>query len=379
MSDATSAADLLALWTAQLGGGHALVLLDAEGVAVDARGNVTEILGYAAEELIGRPLTCIFTPEDRALRLDEHELATAAAFGHGEDDRWHLRKDGARVWVTGTLTALRDGSGALAGFAKVMRDRTDLRVQIEALENRVAANERADSQRNAFLGTLGHELRNPLMPLANAAQLIRMLSNDDRLRQPLQVVDRQIVQLKRLVDDMMDLTRIDTGKLELRIERLLLQSVIGHAVDAARSEATLRNIDVAAVLPAVPVELEADALRLDQMLANLIGNALKYTLDGGHIWIKATVEAESAVVRVVDDGIGIAADMLPRIFELFTQEPGSQPQANAGLGIGLALVRSLAAQHGGLVEVKSDGRGRGSEFTLRRPLRQPAALRPAGG
>jgi PAS domain S-box-containing protein len=372
------ASELLACWHAQMRL-HALLLLDADGLVVEAQGSVAEILGYGADDLAGRSLEVLFTPEDRALHLDRHELVTAAAVGYAEDDRWHLRKDGARVWITGTLSALRDRSGQLVGFAKLMRDRTDLRAQIEQLEHCVAARSEGETQRNVFLGTLAHELRNPLMPLANAAHLIRLVSGDERLHQPLQVIERQIAQLKRLVDDMMDLTRIDTGKLELRIERLVLQAAIEQAVDAARGEADRRRIAVAMVLPTVPVPIEADGLRLEQMLANLLGNALKYTGDGGHIWVKATVENDTAVIRVADDGMGIPADVLPRIFELFTQGPEARSVAPGGLGIGLALVRSLADQHGGLVEVKSDGRGRGSEFTLRLPLRQTGVPGPRGG
>jgi two-component system CheB/CheR fusion protein len=364
------------LWREQVRG-HALLLLDVDGKVLSALGGVSEALRYEADELVGQSLERLFTPEDRALGLDRHELVTAAITGGSADDRWHLRKDGTRVWIDGVLSALRNAEGEVIGFAKVMRDRTDLRTQIEALENRVAALAGAEERKDVFIATLAHELRNPLMPLSNAAQLIRMAAGDERLRFPLQVIDRQLTQLKRLIDDMMDVTRIDVGKLELRIEPLPLQRALNDAVEACRAAARERQVALGAVLPQVPIEIEADALRFEQIVVNLINNAVKYTPAGGQVWVKATVEADNAVIHVDDNGMGIASDMLPRIFDLFTQEARAGEAASAGLGIGLALVKSLVAMHDGFVEVRSDGPGKGSEFTVRLPLKRPKP--PAGG
>lgn len=368
--------DLLGHWQAQTRH-HALLFLDPTGERiVGAAGGVGPVLGYAAEELVGMAVAELFTPEDRALGLDRHEVMIAAQAGDGSDDRWHLRKDGSRVWISGTLTALHDAAGRVVGFAKLMRDRTDLRVQIEKLQNRVAALSDADQQREVFLATLAHELRNPLMPLANAARLIRMGCAGDSMRFPLQVIDRQLALLTRLVDDMMDVTRIDVGKLELKIEEIEVQAAIAQAVELARPAAQTRGLHLSALQPSVPIVIQADPSRFEQIVVNLLNNAIKYTPAGGHVWVKVTVETEQAVIRVEDDGQGIAAEMLPRIFELFTQESGVGAAASGGLGIGLALVKSLVEQHHGVVEVRSDGRNRGSEFTVRLPLRQPRVASP---
>ena len=360
---------LLALWSAQVRD-YAVLLLDPDGRVVGSAGGLEEQLGFAAGELIGDSLARIFTAEDRALGLDRHELVVAATIGRGEDDRWHLRQDGTRVWISGVITALRDADGRLVGYAKAMRDRTDLRAQIETLERRIVALEHGDEQKNVFLATLAHELRNPLAPLANAAHLIRLAGGDDRMRYPLQVIDRQLALLKRLVDDMMDVTRIETGKLELQFAPLELQAVVRQAVELCRPQAAGKPVALEAVLPEVPIGIEADASRIEQIVVNLVHNAIKYTPAGGCIWVKLTVEVGTAVLRVQDTGIGVAPEMLPRIFELFTQETEARPQADGGLGIGLSLVKRLVEAHQGIVEVRSEGRDRGAEFTVRLPLRQ---------
>ncbi|MBA2721701.1 MAG: HAMP domain-containing histidine kinase [Methylibium sp.] len=362
---------LYALWQAQMSG-HALLLLDADAKVVAVFGAVQETLGYAASELIGSPLDRTFTLEDRALGLDGHELLTAAETGDSVDDRWHLRKDGSRVWISGMVSALRECDGRLLGYAKLMRNRTDLRVQIETLENRVAVLIDAEREKDVFIATLAHELRNPLMPLTSATQLIRMAGGDERMRYPLQVIDRQLALLKRLVDDMMDVTRIDVGKLELRVEPLPLQTALSQAIELCRPAAKERGLALHALLPPVPIVMEADPSRFEQIVVNLLNNAIKYTAPGGQVWIKATVEADAAVIRVEDTGQGIATDMLPRIFDLFTQESRTASSASGGLGIGLALVKSLVAAHHGIVSVYSEGRGKGSVFTVRLPLVQSA-------
>jgi two-component system CheB/CheR fusion protein len=378
-SSVPSVAQLLALCGTQIRG-YVLILLNADVKIVAVRGGLEEALGYCEAELLGQPLDDIFTPEDRALGLDSHEVRTARASGASMDDRWHVRKDGSRVWIDGMLIALRGDDGEVVGFAKVVRDRTDLRAHIEALENRADLLAGADERKNIFVATLVHELRNPLMPLGNAAQLIRMSSNDERLRLPLQVIERQLAQLKRLIDDVMDMTRVDVGKLELRVARVSLQTALERAVTSCRPAAQERRIGLGALLPPVEIGIDVDPMRFEQIVVNLINNAIKFTQAGGQIWLKTTVESGNAVIRVDDNGKGISAEMLPRIFDLFTQESRNGEAPTDGLGIGLTLVKSLVALHRGIVEVRSDGPGRGSEFTVRLPLKQPGppADPPAG-
>ena len=363
---------LLARWLEQT---RAVVVLqfDADGVVTAASGSVETTLGWRPDELVGHPAAQLFTPEDRQLGLDRHELEVARSAGHAQDDRWHLRRDGARIWVSGLLSAVRGEDGSLLGFVKVLRDRTDLAARVRSLEARLDAALRAEERRSLFIATLGHELRNPLGPLANAADLLRRVGDDERLTFPLGVIDRQLALLRRLVDDLLDLTRIDTGRLELQLQPLSLQDALRQAVDSCRGRAEQGGVGMAVLLPGVAITIEADPARLQQMVVNLLDNAIKYTPPGGQVWVKATVDSGNALVRVEDNGMGIDADMLPRIFDLFTREPTARRADAGGLGLGLALVRSLAELHHGVVEVRSDGRDKGSHFTLQLPLNQPRA------
>jgi PAS domain S-box-containing protein len=353
---------------------HALLLLDPGGRVVGWLAGAEHILGYRAEEMVGQPAARLFTPEDVGRGLAEHELEVARKVGRAEDDRWQVRKDGTRIWASGVLLALRDAAGEVVGFGKVLRDRTDLRAQIQALENRAEALARADRRKDLFLGTLAHELRNPLAPLVNALQLIRLAGpTSEALAYPVQIIERQVEVIRRLVDDLMDTTRVGAGKVELKMGPVRLQEVLGRAAEACRPRAEERRQDFRVLLPPAPIALEADAGRLHQVVVNLLTNAVKYTPEGGGIWLKATVEGDEAVVRVEDSGVGISPEMLPRIFELFTQEESSRPRSEGGLGLGLPLVKELVALHGGSVQVRSEGKGRGSEFTVRLPLRRPTS------
>ena len=370
---------LLQLWLGGANQEHALLLLDAHGRVVGGAGPIEPTLGRSVESLLGHPLTELFTPEDRAAGIDRLEVETAAVSGRSIDDRWHMRSDGARVWVSGTLDAVRDEGGHLLGFVKVMRDRTDVRAQIETLERRADTLARADEARKLFLGTLGHELRNPLAALTNGVELIRLMSGDERLREPLQLVERQLLVLGRMADDLLDATRTDTGRLRLQPMALPLQQAVEALLRTWQPRASARGVGLESRLPEAEVVLHADPARFEQMIGNLLHNAIKHTPAGGQVWLKGTVEGGMAVLRVEDNGEGIDAALLPRLFELFTQGPQSAAAREGGLGLGLPLVKGLAEAHGGLVEVRSAGRGRGSEFTLRLPLQEPADAHDAPG
>jgi two-component system CheB/CheR fusion protein len=355
---------------------YAVILLDPQLRIVSWNAGAENLFGHAEAAVTGLPGDLIFTPEDRQRHMPEHEAAMARSSGRAHDDRWHVRKDGTRFWASGVLLTLNDEQGRAAGFAKVVRDRTDLRMQIETLKNRLAAVLEQRQRQSVALGTLAHELRNPLAPLSNAAQLIRHAGRDDaRLDYPLQIIDRQIAFLQRLIDDMLDVTRIGAGKLRLQTARFVLQAALEHALDTVSADADARRQALQAVLPETPIEIEADRDRLVQVVVNLLNNAVRYTPPGGAIYLKATVEAGHAVVRVEDTGQGIPKEIQPRVFELFTQGTAGAGRSS-GLGIGLALVKELVAAHGGTVSVRSEGVGRGSEFTVRLPL-QPLPAAPA--
>ena len=348
---------------------HALILLDPGGRVVAWLAGAERVFGYTAAEIVGRSFSVLFTPEDRARGLDCHEMAVARSVGKAEDDRWQVRKDGMRIWAVGVLTALKDPAGQVAGFGKVLRDRTDLKAQVQALESQAEAARRASAGKDDALAKVAHELRGPLTPLAGAAALIRMARpGDPALAAPLVTIDRQVEALSRLSDDLMDVTRLGLGKARLRRERVDLAALAGEVADAYQPAAAAAGLTLEAVLPAGPLPVRADPDRLRQVFRNLLANAVKYTPAGGRVWVKPTGEGHKAVVRVEDTGVGIGPDVLPRIFDLFTQDEAAAGRSAGGLGIGLALVKELVELHGGLVHVRSDGRGKGSEFIVRLPL-----------
>jgi PAS domain S-box-containing protein len=357
---------------------HAIILLDPRGTVVGWLGGSELVFGYTSAEMVGQSIFRLFTPEDLQRGLADHELEVARRNGAAEDDRWMVRKDGSRVWANGVVVSLRDESGRVVGFGKTLRDRTDVRAQVEALENRVAALQKADERKNIFLGTLAHELRNPLAPLVNAVQLLRLRRPDDPdLTYPVMLIERQVEFLRRLVDDLLDVTRIGAGKIELKKERVRLGELLARVVESCRARAEERRHQMELILPAGAIVVEADPSRLQQVFLNLVTNAVKYTPEGGRVWVKATMEGREAVVDVEDTGLGISPEMLPKIFDLFTQEEESRYRSEGGLGIGLSLVKSLVTLHGGTVQVRSGGKGKGSQFTVRLPL--AADVGAAGG
>jgi len=353
----------------------ALLLLDPHGVIVGWEGGCERIFGYTRQEMLGQAADRLFVPEDRALGIPAHELAVAAANSKAEDDRWHLRKDGTRLWMSGITMPLRGEDRQVIGFAKIARDRTDLKQQLDSLSRRVQALSAADEERSHFLKTLGHELRNPLAPLMTSAALLKRYATGAGAQGPLATIDRQIAVIKRLADDLTELTRMGAGKLSLQLEPVHVQDLLQSIIPGYQAEAQRRDLQLQLLMPSTPIVVTADGARLQQILANLLQNALKYTPAGGRIWLKAATEADELVIRVEDTGVGIAPDMLPKIFDLFTQEAPDSIASEGGLGIGLALVTELAKLHGGFVEVRSQGKGQGSEFTVRLPLApQPTAL-----
>jgi CheY-like chemotaxis protein len=233
----------------------------------------------------------------------------------------------------------------------------------------VTALREADRRKDEFLAMLAHELRNPLAPIRNAAQVLRAKGPPaGEVQWATEVIDRQVHQLARLVDDLLDVSRITRGKIELRKERVELGAVVRGAVEATRPLVEKWGHALGVSLPSEPVYLDADPTRLAQVVSNMLNNAAKYTDHGGHIAVAVERRGAEVLIRVRDDGIGIPKDALSRIFEMFTQLPGSVERSQGGLGIGLTLVRRLVELHGGAVEALSEGAGRGSEFVVRLPL-----------
>lgn len=346
---------------------HAVILLDPSGRVVAWLSGAERIFGYSAAEVIGQPASMLFSPEDIEKGMPEFERKTAAQDGHAEDDRWMLRKDGLRFWANGVLSPLRNSAGQLIGFGKILRNRTDLKGQIEGLEKRIGSLEKTDERKNAFIATLSHELRNPLFSLFNALELLRHSTPaTEGTTFALSTIERQIEAMRRLIDDLLEMTRIGVGKVQLTKRHVALGEIVHAAVDICRRSIDERTHELKLVFPDDMVTVDADPDRMQQVFVNLLQNAAKYTEFGGNIWVKLYVEGREAVVKVEDTGIGISPDILPRIFDLFTQAEFTSDRG--GLGIGLSVVKDLVTLHGGSVQVRSDGIGKGSEFTVRLPL-----------
>src|SRR4030095_7675911 len=337
---------------------YAIFSLDRDGNIASWNTGAQSIKGYAASEIIGRHFSTFYTPEDIARKWPWYELEVARAEGRFEDEGWRVRKDGSRFWANVVITALYDNEHRLRGFAKVTRDLTARR-RIEALQE----NER---QMNEFLAMLAHELRNPLAAIVNVLGLSARKPAHEQADLH-DIVDRQATHLSRIVDDLLDVSRITRGKIDLRREVLDLNSLVSRVVQACRPSIDARRHKVDLQLARDVLCVDADSTRLSQIVHNLISNAVKYTPEGGQITIRLAPEGDSAVLRVRDSGMGIPPDLLPKVFDLFVQGSQSLDRNESGLGIGLTLVKRIVDLHGGSVEARSDGLDQGSEFIVRLP------------
>jgi signal transduction histidine kinase len=272
---------------------------------------------------------------------------------HYETQR--VRKDGALVDVSLTISPIRNPEGKIIGASKIARN--------------ITARKEEDRRKNEFLALLAHELRNPLAPLRNGLQIMRLAGNDRQaVEQARSMMERQLHHLVRLVDDLLDVSRISRGKLQLRKERITLASVVSHTLEVCEALVEQHDHELLVQVPQEPVYVDADRTRLAQVLCNLLSNAAKYSEQGGPIWLTAEREGNEAVIRVKDTGVGIPADMLPRVFDLFWQVDRSLEKSQGGLGVGLTIVKRLVELHGGRVEARSEGHGKGSEFVVRLPV-----------
>ncbi|HEX7183940.1 MAG TPA: ATP-binding protein [Thermoanaerobaculia bacterium] len=300
-------------------------------------------------------------PEDRE-RVIKHLIGILEDSGAGGADYRVVRPDGEVRWVHYAGQVLRDRTGKPARMIGTVLDITDRKQAEESLRE-------ADRRKDEFLATLAHELRNPLAPIRNAAQILQLKGPPDpTLQWARDIIERQAQQLSRLVDDLLDVSRVNRGKVELRKERVELSAIVERALETSRPVLEDAGHRLTVTFPEEPLWLIADTTRMAQALSNLLNNAAKYTEAGGHIRLSSGRDGDRAVVEVRDDGIGIPSEMLSRIFEMFAQVDTSLERAQGGLGIGLTIARSLVEMHGGAIEAASDGSGKGSVFRIRLPL-----------
>lgn len=463
---------------------YAIFMTDADGLVTNWNTGAQHILGYTEEEIIGKDASRLFTQEDRSKLIPEKELLTAAENGRAEDERWHVRRDGSRFWASGIVTPVRDPSGKLIGFSKVMRDMTernklteerdrffalsmdmlsivqlDGRFQrvnpafqqvlgyseeellnlsvfdlvhpddlagtlnghqklstgepIRSMENRLRckdatykwvawsyfplpedgvafgvgrdttdvrrihevlrlrAEELEDANRvkDEFLATMSHELRTPLTSILGWARLLdsNQLSEKDRER-AIHVIQRSAEAQSKLIEDLLDVSRIITGKLKIDFQPASFAAITDNAINSMRPAADAKQLQLETAIDPAAGPILGDPARLQQVVTNLLSNAIKFTPEGGRIEVRLDRTGTTVRLQVKDTGIGIAPENLPHIFERFRQVDSSTARVHGGLGLGLAIVDYLVRQQGGTVSAESEGAGKGATFQVEFPL-----------
>lgn len=352
---------------------HVYVLLDARGVIRWVNETAVRVFDRSRDELLGQPVAVLFRPGDIERGTVELELESAEACSHAENDRWMQRGNGSAFWATGATTAIRDASGQPVGYLKLLRNRTDIREHTLALRNErdaLAGARDADASR---LAKGAHELRSPLAAITSGIEVLRRLadSTDARVDETAGRVRRQLDQLTRLVDGLMASARGSALAQRARRSRVVMQEAIATALETV-APAPADRARASCLLQPTPVVVDIDAGHLQQILVNLIGNALKYSPAGTPVWLRLSIEGDEAVLRIEDRGVGISPETLSHIFDLFTRAP--ENAATPGSGVGLAVVRELVVLYGGSVLAQSEGVGQGAIFILRLPRCDSGAM-----
>ncbi|MGE8474245.1 MAG: PAS domain S-box protein [Paraburkholderia hospita] len=337
---------------------YAITMLDSHGHIMTWSAGSTQVMGYTPHEVIGQPAALFYTPEDIAVGRPQRDLELAAREGRVEMEEWRVRKNGTIFWANIITTALRDPNGALQGFAKITRDMSRRR-RLEELE--------ASSQRmSQFLALLGHELRNPLAPLRNAVSMLQLKTADHHAFVPEhELIDRQLSHLTRLVDDLLDAGRVTLGRVQIEPKPVSMQAIAQLSIEGSAPLLAAREQTLDVVLPDTPMTIKGDLTRMVQVVQNLLNNASKFSPAGASISLQVFRSGRLLAIRIHDSGRGIDPDAIDAIFNLFVQETPTEEQADkSGLGIGLTLARAIVDLHGGHIEAHSEGRGKGSVFTV---------------
>ena len=331
----------------------AIISKDLFGKVTSWNLGAERLYGYLAEEMIGHSILKVLPPD---LRHEEDTILARIRSGeriqHYETTR--LRKNGTKVEVSLTVSPIYGPSGKIVGASKIARD--------------ISQQREAQKQKDNFLAVLAHELRNPLAPVRTAISLFAQPGlPPEKLENVRRIAERQITHMATLLDDLLDVTRLTTGRVELKRERVEVAPLVEHAVEAAKPLIDSRNHELRVELSDKPIWLNADAVRVSQMVTNLLTNAAKYTDAGGQISVSVRGYPGEVAIEVADNGIGFSGDARHRLFKLFAQDREAIGRSQGGLGIGLALVKDFAERHGGSIDAASPGPGQGSKFTLRLP------------
>jgi len=369
---------------------YAIVTMDEAGRATSWNKGAEQLFGYTESEILGQTLDTLFVPEDRASGVPADELRRAREDGRAEDERWHLRKDGSRFFCSGVTTPLRNGD--MHGYAKIARDVTARERQEQAREQASMVREenvRSDAAsaaalKDEFLAVMAHELRHPLnMININVELLARMpeLRHTPTFLRAATVIRNSVMSQAKIIDDLMDMSRVRTGKLSLTMAPVLPEVVVRGIVEVMRADPAARDVSIEMNGSIDGTYVMADAVRLEQVLMNLLSNAIKFSTKGGRIDVAIGREDSQVRIDVSDSGQGIAPSFLPHVFDMYGQSVSVTTRTKGGLGIGLALVREIVCLHGGRVEAHSDGIGKGSRFSIWLPLLDGSAtpLPGAGG
>jgi PAS domain S-box-containing protein len=363
---------------------YAIFMLDANGRVVTWNSGAERIKGYTAQDIIGQHFSIFYPPDVKESGWPEYELRIAAEKGRFVDTGWRLRKDGTAFWANVAITALRGDDGRLLGYAKLTRDLTETK-RVEAIElanqqreemldaerNARIAAQRATRLKDEFLATLSHELRTPLSAILGWTQLLRRdesAKGPEAHKRAIEVIERNARVQVQLIDDLLDLSRIMTGKLRLDLQQGSFATIVKAALDSAMPSADAKGIRLKGILDASRDIISADSTRLQQVVWNLLTNAIKFTPKGGQIQVLLQRVNSHVELSVSDTGIGIAASYLPHVFDRFSQWDGSTTRTVGGLGLGLSICKQLVEMHGGIIRAASQGEGMGATFTVELPL-----------
>ena len=362
---------------------YAIFMLDVNGHVASWNVGAQRIKGYAADQIVGRHFSVFYPREVVESGWPEHELREATTKGRFVDTGWRVRQDGSMFWANVTITSMRDDTGKLLGYAKLTRDLTERR-RVEAIElANVEREELLDAERTArmtaqratrlkdeFLATLSHELRTPLSAILGWTQVLLKGQAADPAdqRRAIEVIDRNARAQVQLIGDLLDLSRIMSGKMRLDLQQVSIHDIVQAALDSAAPTADAKQIRLVSLLDPARAVVNGDAGRLQQVVWNLLTNAIKFTPRGGRVQVLLQRVNSHVELSVSDSGIGIPPGFLPLVFDRFSQRDGSSTRAHGGLGLGLAICKQLVELHGGSIRAASPGEGQGSTFSVDLPV-----------